>query len=113
MDHNALPKPVKKKLAELVCTAHETALRQELLKLRDDFARWDRGELDSFRLSERIHQYHDGPNREIYKRFTYTSSRDLPMLAASAIRLELVDKQSVPADVLPYLEPWMELLKST
>lgn len=99
-----LPNPVKKKLAELVTAAHETALRRELAKLDEHFERWRRSEIDSFDLSERIHQFHEGPAREIYKEFTYTRSADLPMLAARAIQSGVLPKHAVPDDVVPYLE---------
>ena len=103
----ALPKPVKKKLAELVCSAHEKALRQELLKLQTDFDRWQRGEIDSFDLADLIHKFHDGPSREIYKQFSYTRNADLPMIAAYAIQARLLDAADIPSDAVPYVDDWL------
>jgi len=59
-------------------------------------------------MADRIHEFHDGPNREIYKRFTYSGSADLPMLAASAIATGLIGEKEVPTEVLPYLDRWLE-----
>ncbi|MEO8053424.1 MAG: hypothetical protein ABI833_23740 [Acidobacteriota bacterium] len=102
MEH--LPKPVKNQLANLVRLAHEAALRQALSKLGDHSAQWQRGEIDSFQLADRIHEFHDGPNREIYKQFTYTGIANLPMLAAFGIAKGLINATTVPKEVLPYIE---------
>jgi|RhiMetdeSRZDD1v2_1073273.scaffolds.fasta_scaffold284044_2 hypothetical protein len=107
MKRNLSPS-VKKQLATLVCTAHETALRSALSELARHFESWQRGEIDSFKMADCIHEFHQGPSQAIYKRFTYHRNDDLPMLAASAIATSLIDEKDVPAEVLPHVKPWLE-----
>ena len=107
-----LPPSVKKQLKSMVFRAHETALRSPLSELARQFERWQRGEINSFDLVDRIHEFHNGPSQAIYKRFTYTRNDDLPMLAASAIATGLIDEKDVPAEVLPYLERWLAFYRS-
>ena len=59
-----------------------------------------------------IHEFHNGPNQAIYKRFTYTRNDDLPMLAASAVAAGLIDEKDVPAEVLPHLERWLSFYRA-
>jgi len=63
-----LPKPIKRMLREQAARAHEEELRRALLPLAAAFDRWRAGELDSFALSDLIHEFHDGESREIWKR---------------------------------------------
>jgi hypothetical protein len=105
--HPDLPKPVKRKLRELVGAAYEAALRQELLKLREEFARWERGEIDGFELTERIHKFHDGPARELYKLYASPSTADLAMIVAGAVHSKLIDGASIPDDVKPHVWEWL------
>ncbi len=103
MTPREIPKPIKRKLRELVGRAYEAALRKALSKLRDDFEAWRRGDIDSFELEARIHRFHDGEAREIYNEFNYTTAT-LPAHAARAIATGLVDASTVPEDVLQYLQ---------
>ena len=97
-----LPKPVKRALRELAGRAYEAELHKALTELSEDFERWKRGEIDSFELGERIHKFHDGPNRELYVR--YSSPCDLRLLVGYAIHEHLIEQESVPEHVLPYLQ---------
>jgi hypothetical protein len=82
--------------------AHEEALRRALTDLKKDFDRWERGELDAFELEQQIHKFHQGPARELYVRFATNSMLELQV--AAAIHEGLIDEESVPAEVMPYLE---------
>jgi len=105
---NELPKAVKRQLREMVGAAHEAALRQALTKLEEEFGRWQRGEIDPFELTDRIHRFHQGPAREIYKQFGEVRTADLPMLAAYGIAAKLVELDQAPQEVLPYLHAWLD-----
>ena len=59
-------------------------------------------------LADRLREFHDGPCREIYKRFTYTSMRDCERLAAAAVAQGLIDQKTVPEAALPYLNRWLD-----
>jgi len=99
------PKAVQKELAAIATAAHKAALRRALAELGDHFDRWRRNEIDAFELADRIHEFHDGPNREIYKRFTYEGTDGLPIIAAYAVANGLVDEGSVSAETMPYIAP--------
>ncbi|HSU12642.1 hypothetical protein [Longimicrobium sp.] len=96
-----LPKSVKRSLRELAGKAHEAELRAELGKLAGEFDAWRRGEIDSFDLSQRIHEFHDGAAREIWKTYSYghpTSS------VAYAIHAGILSRDEVPPEVLAALK---------
>lgn len=101
-----LPKPIKRALRSLSHQAHEAELRRALSELSRHFDRWKAGEIDSFELSDRIHEFHDGPNREAYLR--YNSRLDLRFLVGRALREGLIERESVPREVLPYLGDTIE-----
>jgi len=101
MQQKELPKSIRKALRSLSDLAHEAELRRALEDLSRDFDRWKAAEIDSFKLADRVHEFHRGPNREIYLR--YTSRIDLRVLVAYALREGLLKKESIPKEVLPYL----------
>jgi len=100
-----LPKRLKRLLREQVSLAHEEELRRALLPLADGFDRWRRGEISSGELSERIHDFHQGPVREIWKAYNYGS----PTLAvAYAIRQGILQRENVPPELLEALGPSLD-----
>lgn len=105
-----LPKPVRKKLRDLVGIAHERALRRAFDEVAGDFDRWRRGELNSFDLTERVHRFHNGPAREIYNRFEYRNST-LLFVVGGAVGEGLIAKEEIPPDVLPYVDRLLAILR--
>ena len=104
-----LPKRLKRLLREHVAAAHDEELRRALLPLADDFDRWRRGEMSSGELSERIHNFHHGPAREIWKMYNYGS----PALSlAYAIHQGILPRESVPPEVLEVLGPSLNFYES-
>jgi len=94
------PKIAKRALRELAVRAHEIELGRELRKLHDELARWQRGEITAFDVSDAIHRFHDGPSREMHVRYT----TGLPAWAvAHAISAGIIDRGHVPPDVLEHL----------
>jgi len=109
MQEHELPKSVKKALRSLCHLAHEAALRRALEELSQDVDRWKLAKIDSFELADRIHEFHDGPNREIYLR--YTSRANLCLLVSHAVHEGLIPKDSVPKEAFPYLENRLSFLR--
>jgi hypothetical protein len=104
MDMNPeLPKPVKRALRELAGRAYEAELRKALTELSEDFERWKRAEIDSLDLAERIHKFHDGPNRELHVLYNGRPN-DFRALVGRAMHDHLIEEDSVPKHVLPYLQ---------
>ena len=102
MLNQELPKPIKRAMRSLCGLAHEAELRQALDDLSREFDRWKTARIDSFELADRIHKFHHGTNGEIYVR--YTSRLHLPFLVRRAIDEGLIERGSIPKEVLPYLE---------
>ncbi len=109
MQEHELPKSIKKALRSLCQLAHEAALRRALEDLSQDVDRWKLAKIDSFELADRIHKFHDGPNREIYLR--YASRANLCLLVSHAVHEGLIPKDSVPKEVFPYLENSLSFLQ--
>jgi hypothetical protein len=102
MLNRELPKPIKRAMRSLCGLAHEAELRQALSELSREFDRWKAAWIDSFELADYIHKFHHGPNREIYLR--YTSRLSLPFLVRRPIDEGLIQAESIPEKVMPYLE---------
>ena len=96
-----LPKSIKRSLRQLAGKAHEAELRAELAKLAEQFDAWRRGEIDSFDLSQHIHEFHDGAAREIWK--TYVQG-DPYSSVAYAITAGIISRDEVAPEVLDALK---------
>ena len=64
------PKRIKRQLRELASLAHEREMRIHLEKLAEAFSQWQSGDLGTWPLVELIHEFHDGPNRQLFVRYT-------------------------------------------
>lgn len=95
-----ISKRLRRLLREYAGKAHEAELREALEPLAEAFKRWERGEIDSFDLKELIHRFHQGPAREIY---LYYDGRFPAPQVARAIVNGLIDRTTVPAELLDYL----------
>jgi hypothetical protein len=51
---------MRRLLREQAVVVHERELRRALASLAEAFRRWENGEVNSFELSDLIHEYHDG-----------------------------------------------------
>jgi hypothetical protein len=103
MMHN-YPKPIRKKLQELVGLAHERELSSALETLDSHFTQWRRQEIDCFELNDRIHSFHQNTSGELWK--TYSSMED-DFLVCRAVKLGFLSREEVPekvAEAIPVLE---------
>ena len=66
-------KKIKKELSKLGGILHERELNIYLSNLSLHFEEWRKGNLSPFELSEKIHQYHQNPARELYIRYNTSS----------------------------------------
>ena len=100
MDHHEPAKRIKRLLREFAAKAHEEELRRALAPLANAFERWARGEADSIALSDLIHEFHQGPSRDLFVRYT---RRPHDAAVAYAIAKGIVNRQEVPEDLLEHL----------
>ena len=94
------PKRIRRLLREHAGSAHEEELRRALVPVGEAFKRWERGELGSAELSDIIHRFHQGPARELLDRYN-NPYRELAV--AHAITVGVLDRQTVPAELLDHL----------
>jgi hypothetical protein len=94
------PKRIKRLLREHAASAHEEELRRALVPVAEAFKRWERRELGSGELSETIHSFHQGPARDLYVRY---NTVHLEMAVAYAITTGVLDRETIPAELLDHL----------
>ena len=105
--------PLSKHLRKLVRQAADEAYRRELDRelefLHAAFEQWRRGELPGFDLADRIHRFHEGPNRQLY--LGYTGS-DPQFAVAGAIHSGVMRIEELHPDLLPTMGPLVETIRS-
>ena len=69
-------KSERKRIRQLASLAWERGLRIELQKIAGAMEEMESGGLTAFEVTDRIHQFHDGPSRDLYKQF----SKSVPWL---------------------------------
>jgi hypothetical protein len=103
-------KRVRGVLREAMGEAYRRELDRELEKLAEEFARWRRGEMSPFELSDRIHQFHQGPNRELFARYTAGNSL-LLLQVAGAVRQGVLRLEEIHPDAWEHVKGMMEKLE--
>ena len=96
------PKRIKCLLREHAGRAHEEELRRALVPVAEAFKLWERGELGSADLSDIIHRFHQRPGPTSYSPAT-TPTPHLEMTVAYAITAGILDRQTIPAELLDHL----------
>jgi hypothetical protein len=96
-------KRVRALLRQLARAAHERELRDLLNELEESFARWRRGEVDTWDLVEEVDRFVQGPvRRRLSQR--YGTDSIVHMNVAYAIVRGLLAQDEVPAEVLDKLD---------
>ena len=102
-------KNIKRLLREYIVKAYDRELHRELVKLDLSFAQWRDGKIDSDELNYRIHQYHSGASRDLYKK--YNNAYD-DTNVAYAIVTGILNRDEIPAELLEALTGLLELFQS-
>ena len=100
------PRRIKRQLRELAQQAHENELERELGKLGQHFDEWREGKMSASEPTELVHQYHNGPARELWKKYNRNPLTEL--LVASAIARGILQKEDVSEEVWPYIKETIE-----
>ncbi len=99
---------IRKRLRAAAAEAYRRELDRALEPLHAAFEQWRRGELSGFDLSDTIHRFHQGANRELYLRYT---DGDSLFAVAGAIHARIMRLDELHPDLLPVMEPVLETIK--
>lgn len=94
-----------RELRSLTLRAYERELNQELQKLYDVFHRWSAGEMLAGEMTDAIHEFHQGPNRDLFKLY---NGRDYALLVARGVAKGLLSRDEVGAKFMERLDPMLE-----
>ena len=103
-----LTKSQRRRIRELAATAYDRELSRELGSVEEEFGRWRRAEIDAYELTQRIHRFHQGPNRSLHS--IYTSS-DLEMVVGAAIAKGILTEQEAGPEIVRLLENWIDFTR--
>lgn len=104
-----MSKRIEELLRRLAANAHEAELRRELQALAEAFRQWERSELDSASLVELTTRFNDRARRDLHLRY---DGNQLSMPVAHAIATGVVDRSTVPAELLDHLAGAIEFYAS-
>jgi hypothetical protein len=103
-----LTKSQRRRIRELAAIAYDRELSRELAALEGEFARWRSGTIDAYELSDRIHRFHQGPNRHLFT--TYTGGA-IELAVAAAIANGVITEAEASPDVLEVLRGGIEFAR--
>lgn len=96
-------KSVKKEILRLNGIVYEREMNRETAKLLEHFREWESGKLDVFQLNDLIHEYHNGPSRELYKQYVM-GQNCADFSVACGIRDGLLKPDEVSPDTMAALQ---------
>ncbi len=98
------PTHIKKLIRHYVTLAYEEELRWALESLAAKFDEWRAGRLSSDELSQAIHEFHQGPSRDLFTKYNEPYfPHDLAV--AHAIATGVLDQAQMEQDLLDHLDP--------
>lgn len=103
------PKHIMKLIWKYARLAHEEELWRALEILAEKFDVWRAGSLSSGELSIAIHEFHQGPSRELFKKYNEPSPLDLAV--ASAIVAGVLDEKQIERSLLEHLAPAIQFYR--
>jgi len=103
-------KSERKKLRALAGEAYARELDRELQDLDSGFSDWRHKHIDAFQLSDLIHEFHQGPSRELFSQYTRL---DPGFLVARAFARGLLQESEVPASLREALSSLIEYCRKS
>jgi hypothetical protein len=107
--HKSYPKQMRKELRELAALAYERELGRHLAELEVRFSEWVQHKISAHELSDRIHEFHDGPSRDL---FSVNQQFKPDFLVSRALATGVLNESEIPSDILKALSNQIESLKS-
>ena len=102
-----LSKKEKQELRELVSECYEEHLSSLLENLYEDFQKWGSKYIDVFELTNRIHEFHDGNARELYKMYVLSPPE---VAIVYALRNNIVGPEGIGGDLYKKLGGHLNLM---
>jgi hypothetical protein len=103
-----MAKSYRKVAQDALNKAYERELARELNNLYHAFKLWDHNEIDSWELSDRIHRFHDGPSRDLYK---FYNLLDKKVALAKALATGVLKKDEVPYELQKSMQPLIDFFR--
>ena len=100
-----IPKDIMRLLREQAAWAYAEELRLALLPLAGAFDEWKKGNVKSDKLCELIHEFHEGPSRELFARY---SPKMFEPAVGYAIARGILNKNKIPSELLVHLKKWID-----
>jgi hypothetical protein len=98
-------KPEKRLLRDLAAEAHESELSEALGELYEEFTKWADNGLGAFEMNEKIHEFHNGVSRELYKQYVLN---DPHFAVAAGLSRKVLAHSQVAPELLEKLRPLLE-----
>ena len=103
-------KKMQQQLRQLAGVAYEREMSAATQALLEDFHRWEKKEMDVFKMNEKIHAFHHGISRELYVRYT---GMNAAFAVASALLRGILRREEVGDDVYSSVEGLVMALSSS
>lgn len=100
-----LTKSRRRRIRELAGIAYDRELSRELTTLDGELARWRSGAITAHDLDQRIHGFHQGPNRRLFT--TYTGDA-IELAVADAIANGIISETEAGPEILEILRGGIE-----
>ena len=105
-----MAKSFRKIAKQLIGQAYKREQEKALESLNREFDRWRAGEIDCWELTDRIHRFHNGESRELYKIY---ERGDIKIALARAIALGIIGEEEVPADLRESMQQTIDFFRGT
>lgn len=99
------PKRIKRLVHEYAGIAHDRELGKALGDLAEHVDRWRRGDISAHDLNDLIHQFHEGPSRAVWRK--YSTNRLEPALGFAAAA-GILRREELPPELLQHLAGLIE-----
>lgn len=102
-----MKKSQKKHLQGLANRCYEIEVSMALQNLGGNFKKWKNKEITTWELNEKIHQYHNGTARDLYK--FYELLKDPRVAVAQAVSKGIIKIEDVQKNCRPLLTSLIEI----
>ena len=96
-------------LRELAGLAYKRELASELGELEAHFKAWREGQIGPFALNDRIHEFHNGASRDLWKTYVNLHAE---MVVPMAVARGVIQESEVPRDLLESMRLIIDSLRS-